>query len=174
MTVKHQSSTVVANADAVPAVVNNVGAGAAGNLREVTGSVVLTASQDADSTVRFVRVPTNAKIKQVRLDNQAQTDGDMAFGVYYPTTGPTAKADLAANAINVDFFADAVALDSIIQPTDITNQNAENTIDLWNQPLWQALGLASDPGGYFDIVGTVTGAITTGTGIVGISVAYVE
>lgn len=175
MSIEHVKSTPVTNADATPVVVNAIGAGAPGGLREVTGSLVIPASASADSTLRFVRVPTNAKVKRIVITSQAQAAGTVDVGVYYPTTGPTGKADLAANAIDQDFFATVVDLASAVQPTDITNESGTYTADKWNQPLWLAVGLASDPGGYFDIAATVkTTAITTGTGIAGLSVGFVE
>ena len=175
MAVKHQQSTQITNAQAVPVVPNNTGNGAGGKLVEITGSVVLVASQDAASTVRLVRVPTNAKVKRVVLTSQAQTQGTFDIGVYYPVDGPTGKPDLLANTIIAAFFASAIDLTSAYAPTDVTNESGTYTIDLWNQPLWKALGLASDPGGVFDIVATcVSAAVTTATGIMGLSVAYVE
>ena len=174
MTVKHQQSVAITNAQAVPVVPNNTGNGAGGKLVEVGASVVLVAASAQDSTIRFVRVPTNAKVKRVVLTTQTQTAGTIDFGVYYPVDGPTGKADLAANAISQAFFASAVTV-TALGATDITNESGSYTADLWNLPLWKALALASDPGGFFDIVGTVAATdITTGTGIIGISVAYVE
>ena len=175
MAVKHQQSTSITNRQATIVVPNPTGAGAGGKLINVSDSVVLAASQDAASTVRILRVPTNAKVKQVILVSQAQTQGTFDLGVYYPTDGPTGKADLLANTIISDFFAQDIDLTSAYGPTDVTSQSTQYTIDLWNKPLWQALALASDPGGEFDIVlSVVTTAVTTGLGIVGLSVNYVE
>lgn len=174
MALNHIKSTPIANADQPNLLVPNAsGVGAEGYLKEVGASIVAVAADSIDSTYRFVRVPTNAKVKRVRVTSQAQTAGAFDFGAYYPTTGLTAKADLAANAISQAFFASAVSFAAAVQPTDITNESGTYTADKWNQPLWQALGLASDPGGFFDIVGTVTTAVTTGTGIIGLSVEFV-
>jgi hypothetical protein len=175
MAVDHVKSTPITNSDATPVVANNTGGGAQGHLKEVTGSSVAVASSSADATYRFCRVPSNAKVKRVVITSEAQGAGKLDIGVYYPTTGPTGVADLAANAIDQDFFATVVDCASAVQPTDITNESGTYTIDKWNKALWDAVGLTSDPGGYFDIVGTVkTTAVTTGTGIWGLSVAYVE
>jgi hypothetical protein len=175
MTVKHQASTPISNANATPVVPNTTGEGGVGVLREVTGSVTLTATQDVDSTVRFVRVPSTAKIKAIVGTSAAQTAGKLDIGVYYPTIGTTGKADLAANAIDQDFFASAWDIASAVQPVDLTNESGTYTIDKWNQPLWQAVGLTTDPGGFFDIVGTcATTAITTAAAVVGLSVRYVD
>lgn len=174
MAVNHIKSTPIQNSEATIVVPNATGAGAAGPMREITGSIVAVAADSIDSTYRFVRIPTNAKVKRIRATSQAQGAGAFDFGVYYPTVGSTATADLAANAIDQDFFASAVSFASAVQPTEITNESGTYTADKWNQPLWQALGLAADPGGLgFDIVGTATTAVTTGTGIVGLSVEFV-
>ena len=174
MTVKHQQSTPITNAQAVPVVPNNTGNGAGGKLIEVSSSVVVVAASAVDSTLRICRVPTNAKVKRVWISSAAQAAGKFDIGVYYPVDGPTGKADLAANAIDQDFFASAVDCASAVE-SEITNESGVYTADLRNQPLWQALGIAADPGGMFDIVATVVATdVTTGTGILGLSVAYVE
>lgn len=175
MAVEHVKATPVSNLDATPVVPNTVGQGAPGNLREVSGFVTVPASASIDSTLRLVRVPTTAKVKQVILSSAAQADGNVDIGVYYPTTGRTAVADLAANAIDQDFFATAVALDSAIVGTDVTFEAGAGYLrSEINTPLWQALGLTADPGGFFDIAFTVQEAITTGAALAALSVRYVE
>jgi hypothetical protein len=173
MTVKHQQSTAITNLQTVPVVPNPTGAGAEGYMKTVDGYVTVAASQDVDSTIRFCQVPSNAKIKSVVIQSQAQTQAAVDVGLYYPTDGLTGKADLAANAIDQDFFASAVSLNSAVQPTGITNESGTYTADLQDQPIWKAVGLSTDPGGFFDIVGTVTTAVTTGTGIAGVRVDFV-
>lgn len=175
MTVDHVKSTPITNLDATPMVQNTNGEGGSGSLVNVSGSNVAVASSSVDATYRFVRVPTSAKIKRIAITSQAQAAGKLDIGVYYPTTGKTGKADLAANAVDQDFFATAVDCAAAVQPTDVTNESGTYTLDKWNKPLWEAVGLTTDPGGYFDIVGTVvTTAVTTGTGIWGLSVDFVE
>lgn len=173
MTVKHQQAVSITNRQATIVVPNATGAGAEGYLKNVGDSVVVVAASAADSTLRICRVPTNAKVKTVWLDSQAQGAGAFDVGVYYPVDGPTGKADLAANAISQAFFASAVDCSAAVSK-DITNESGTYTSDKWNQPLWQALGIATDPGGEFDIVATVkTTDVTTGTGILGIQVDFV-
>lgn len=174
MAVTHKLSTPVSNFDATPAVANTNGEGGRGSILNVTGSIVAAAADSIDSTYRFVRVVSTAKIKKVRVTSQAQGAGAIDIGVYYPTTGKTAKADLAANAISQAFFASAVSFASAVQPTDVTNESGTYTADKWNLPLWAAVGLTVDPGGFLDIVGTATTAMTTGTGIMGLDVDFVE
>lgn len=176
MTVKHTKSAAIILFDAtVPPITATAGEGGPASLKEVSGFLTVPGSAAVDSTLRFVRVPSTAKIKSVRYQTQAQAGSGtvLDIGVYYPTTGLTGLPDLAANAIDQNFFASAVGLENLVAPTDVTNESATYTADKWNQPLWQALGIATDPGGYFDIVGTVlTADVTTGTGIAGLSVTF--
>lgn len=173
MAVEHVKSTPVSNFDATPAVANTAGEGGPGYLRSVEGSLTVPASSSIDSTLRFVQVPTNAVIKNVRVTTAAQTVGVADFGVYYPVSGKTGVADLAANAIDQDFFASAVDLGTALPWTDITFEAGAGYLrSEINLPLWEALGLTSDPGGFFVIAATVTTAVTTGAGLAAVQVVY--
>lgn len=178
MAVDHVKSTGITNSDASPAVANTAGevGGAAPAKVVSSGSVVAVASSSQDATYQFVRVPSTAKIHAMWFESQAQAAGTIDFGLYYATDGLIGKATslLAAAAIDQDFFASAVAVTSLSQPTNIVNESGTNTAAKRVQPLWQAVGLTSDPGGNFDIVGTVVTAITTGTGIMGLTVLYTD
>lgn len=175
MAVEHVKSTPISNAEATPPVANLTGAGAAGYLREIGGYITAPASASVDSTFRAVRLPSTVKVKAIVINSQAQAAGKVDIGVYYPTAGPGAVADLAANAIDQDFFATAVDLASAVQPTDVTNESGTYTPAKQLQPLWQAIGLSADPRCMLDIVMTVvTTAVTTGTGQTGLSVRYVD
>ena len=175
MAIVHVKSTPVTNADATPVVPNTTGEGAKGYLVEVSGYVTIPASASDDSTLRFVRVPTTAKVKSVRFASEAQAAGACNIGVYYPTTGYTGVPDLVANTIDEAFFASAVALTSASGWTDVTHEaGAGYLLSEINTPLWQALGLTADPGGFFDIAMTLSTAVTTGLGVAALSVSYVD
>ena len=175
MAVEHVKTTSITNWDAVPAVSATAGQGGPGYVQEVSGYVTVPASASADSTFRLVRVPSDCVVKSVVISSEAQGAGTVDVGVYYPTSGKTGVADLVANAIDQDFFATVVDLASALAPTDVTFEaGAGNLRSEINTPLWQALGLSSDPGGFFDVVATVkTTAITTGTGVLAGSVRFV-
>lgn len=173
MAVDHVLSTSVTNREAVPQVTNSAGAGAAAPIQVIDDYVTAVASSSVDATYRLVRVPSTAKVKRITFESEAQAAGKFDIGVYYPVTGKTGVADLAANAIDQDFFATAVDCAALVLPTVITNESATYTLAKRKQPLWQALGLSADPGGYLDIVATVvTTAVTTGTGKLGVIVEY--
>ena len=76
-------------------------------------------------------------------------------------------------ATGSQFFASAIAVASAVPITNVTNESGNYTLAKRNQSLWQALGLASDPGGFFDIVAVVQTAVTTGLGRIGVRVQYV-
>jgi len=174
MGIVHVLSALITLLDTViPSNSATAGEGGPAHLKRTDGFLTVPASASADTTLRFVRVPSSCKVKRVELQSQAQTAGKVNVGVYYPILGLSGKADLVANAIDADFFASDVDLATAVQPTNITNESGTYTADLQVQPLWQALGIATDPGGYLDIVATVhTTDVTTGTGIAGISVEY--
>lgn len=177
MAVDHVKSTPITNLDATPIVPNTTGTGGAGALRHIQASATAVASSSADATYQFVRVPSNAKVKHLYFESEAQGAGKIDLGVYYATDGQGSKptALLAADAIDQDFFASVIDCASAVARADVVNESTTNTPAKRNQPLWQALGLSSDPGCMFDIVGTVkTTAITTGTGIMTVEAEYVE
>ena len=177
MAVDHVKSTPITNADASPPVANLSGAGAAGPLHNVQGYATAVASSSADATYQLVRLPSNAKVVRIMFESEAQTAGKFDIGCYYATDGRVhgkATALLAADAIDQDFFATVIDCASAVARTDITNESGTYTLDKREQPLWQALGLTSDPRGFIDIVATVkTTAVTTGTGKFGVSVDFI-
>lgn len=177
MAVDHVKTTPITNLDATPPVRNTSGEGGQGMLKNLQGSALAVASGSVDSTYQLVRLPSNAKVKRITFESAAQAAGKFDIGAYYATDGRYNRATslLAAAAIDQDFFATAIDCASAVAITDITNESGTNTIDKRNQPLWQALGLSTDPMCDIDIVATVvTTAITTGTGRLGVSVDFVE
>lgn len=178
MAVDHVKDGYLTNLDATPRIVPTSGKGAAGFLKNVEGSAVAVASSSADSTYQLVRVPSTAKIKRIIFESAAQGAGAFDIGLYYSTDGSRAASAtslLAAAAIDQDFFATVIDCASAVARTDITNDSGSYTIDKRDMPIWEAVGLTSDPGGNFDIVATVkTTAVTTGTGRLGVSVDYVD
>lgn len=176
MAVDHVKSATITNLDATPPVANTAGEGAAGRLQEIFGYATAVASSSADATYQLVRIPSNCKVKSIIFESEAQGAGKFDLGLYYATdgVGGHATALLAADAIDQDFFATIIDCASAVTPTEVVNESGTYTLDKRNQPIWQAVGLTSDPGGFFDVVATVkTTAVTTGTGKFGISLRYV-
>jgi hypothetical protein len=175
MSVDHVKSTFITNSDASPSVQNTAGEGGSSILNHVEGSAIAVASSSVDATYQLVRLPSNCKLKSLIFESAAQTAGKFDIGAYYATDGLGGRpaALLAAAAISQAFFAAAVDCASAVVRTDILNSAGNYTIDKRTQPLWQALGLSTDPGGNIDIVATVkTTAVTTGTGRFGLSASF--
>ena len=175
MAVDHVKSTFITNLDAAPVVPNTAGEGAPAPMITVEGYATVIASGSAGATYQLVRVPSNCKMKSLLFESAAQGAGAFSLGLYYATDGEGGKptALLLANSINATLFASQINCASAVVVTEEINQAGNFPISKRVQPLWQAAGLASDPGGYFDIVATVdTTAVTTGTGVIGARAVY--
>ena len=180
MAVDHVKATGITNMDTLnPRVRNTAGReGAPGQVVNIDdGYATAVASSSADATYQLVRIPSTAKVKHIVFESEAQTAGKFDLGLYYATDGSSASSAsslLAAAAIDQDFFATVIDCAAAVVRTDVTNESTTYTLDKRSQPIWQAVGLSSDPGGNFDIVATVkTTAVTTGTGKFGITVTWV-
>lgn len=176
MAVVHVKSAQITNLDASPIVPLTAGEGGPAKLKVIDGYATLTASATIDSTIQLVRVPSNAKIKKVFFETAAQTSGALDIGVYYATDGQGQKPAvlLASNAIDQDFFASAVVVTGTVAITDVTNESLTYTADKRVQPIWQAAGLTSDPGGSIDICATITTNTTTAAAVMGLTVFYTD
>lgn len=176
MTVDHVKSTPVTNLDATPRVPMAAGEGAPGYLQWTEGYATALASSSVDATYQLVRLPSNAKVKQIIFDSEAQTAGKFDIGGYYATDGSkidAATALLAAAAIDQDRFATAIDCAAAVVRTDILNESGTVAWNLRGKMLWEMLGLTADPACNIDIVATVvTTAVTTGTGKFGIAVGF--
>ncbi len=135
-------------------------------LRSAVGYVTAAAADDTSSRYRVCAVPSNAFVRAVYISSVAQGGSAAAdIGVYRATVDGGAVVD-------ADLFGSGVSLVSVVPRTDVTNESTNFTPALREQPLWQAAGLSSDPGGELDIVIAPTAALTNG-GIVSAEVQYV-
>jgi hypothetical protein len=175
MAIDHVKSASITNSDASPAVANTAGEGGSAPLKHVTGIAVGVAASDIGATYQLVRVPSTAIIKSIYFGTMTQGAGGMDIGVYYATDGLVGRPTslLAAAAIDQDFFASALVL-TVLTLQEAMLESGFYTPAKWNMPLWQALGLPSDPGGNFDICGTITTTVTTGGGSMALNVTYTD
>lgn len=166
MAIDNLKSTLITNRDNLPPILSNptlVG----GKIVEAIGSVTTGAADSAGSVYKMVPVQSNARVSSIVLQCAALGTGcTINCGVYNNT------ADGGA-AINATFFASGLDCHAALGPTDIINQSGTNTIALQEQPLWQALGLASDPGKQWDICLAVAVA-TAAAGLIGIKSRTVQ
>lgn len=164
-------STSITNLDAQPVIQNTSGQGAPDQLHAIDDSLTPTATgiATAASTYKMVRVPTTVKLKRLTLFADGQLDSNGAptltvkVGAFFSdsTVDGTAPAN-QGNVVNsgADFLA-AVAFGRSVGYQTIDALSALTQAKR-AQPLWQALGLTKDPGGYFDIVVSTVGPAATG------------
>jgi hypothetical protein len=169
MTTEALLSNAITNRNATPKVKNSPGTGGPSSLRDVQAYVTCSASMAATSTYRMLEVPSACYVRAVIIKSVGLGAGAFDVGIYRTTDDGGAIAASGSEA----FFGSAVSLASAAIGTDITNESTTNTMAKQSQPLWQAIGMASDPGGLLDFVLTVkTTDITTG-GAVALRVSYV-
>lgn len=165
-------TTLITNLDAIPAVSTTAGEGGPYEPKTVDAYLTTTSGKTVGSTYRMVRLKSTVKVKSIVWEAEAMTQGSFDIGGYYSdaTNDGTTVAN-QGTVIDADFFASAVSAASLVTPTDVTNESTTYTLDKRIQPLWQAIGLTSDPGGFIDIVLTSTNTITAGAKV-GIRVSY--
>jgi len=161
------NSTWIGNAVAVPPVMTNTSR-SMGNLKEACSVATVSATQASGDTIRMVRVPSNARISEVLLStDDATTAGAINIGVWQtvPNGGLVVDADL---------FASALALTGgPFQNSDQTFESGQYTFAESGLPLWDVIGLSTDPMIDYDIVCEVS---TTGNGMdtkIALKVRYV-
>lgn len=171
-------STAITSLNATPPVRSTAGIGAPGWLRTMTGKcAALTTAFTAGGILRMCRVPSNCFVVEVYWKADASTTTvDCDVGVYYSNAldGTTATNVAAADtAIDADFFASAVDMHTASTGgwTPITFESTTYTAAKIVQPLWQAIGLTSDPGGFLDICFTNT-STTSGAPVLSCRVDY--
>lgn len=173
-------STGITNLDAAPRVPNTAGrAGGVGRLVCVSDTLpAMTTGGTAGGIMRMIRVPSNCIVKKVAWANAATvTVVDCDVGLYYSDVADgTSAANVAASgtAISAAFFASAVDMKTLVTAwTEITFESGTYTPTKAVQPLWQAAGLSTDPGGFFDIAFTNT-STTNGAPVLSGYVEYVQ
>ena len=163
-------STAITNLDAVPPVRATAGLGGAGHVQSIYGTVVPVTAATAGSTYRMVRLPTSCSIKHVILDftgGGTITHFNMDITLYYSdqTLDEVGAASGDTGVVNslsttASLFASAIDLttDSTVGTFyEMTNVSNNYKPSARNKQLWDAAGLSSDPGGFFDVtIVTVT------------------
>lgn len=149
----------------------SAGFGAQGYLKSISGTLSTVSADATGSTYQLVRVPVNAVIKQVLFSAAAMSGGKFQLSVYYSDSTidgtQIANQGLIVPTNGAAFFASDIDCTSAVAQTDETFQNQATStayqLSAVNKRLWDALGLTTDPGGYFDIVAVChTTAVTTG------------
>lgn len=171
MTADALKSTSITNLDASPIVANTAPLGAQYNVKKIRDSVTPTAAGVADtgSKYKMVRVPTNIYLQHIHVfaDSALDTGGGSAalgidVGIYYSDSTvdgtPAAKQGLVVSGQTATIASNYLLKG---QTSAVNIEAGVWTEAKRTEPLWKAAGLASDPGGQFDIVVAVhTGANT--------------
>lgn len=171
-------SQSITNLDSTPVITNTSGEGASAPILEISDVVSPLSADAIGSTYSFVRVPTTAHIKSVKLySTGVATAGAAAFNVRFSDSQvdgtPTSLQGTIPqiSSANNNLFGAAVSI-LAVNGLDILYANITNyPYGSENQPVWAVLGYTADPGGFFDIVAIVTTAVTTG-GTLDLKVSY--
>lgn len=187
MAVVTTKSPSITNWDATPIFIPTTGEGVEGPLRAVTDNVTSVVGDSIASIYRFVRIPTNAKIKKVLLNIFTASTagaGDIEIAFSDSATDGT-QPSLAGGIVQITgpadnkLFVSAQALTSTQKQLDITFNNSFLAVHQ-NIPIWQVLvnlgatQFTADPGGFFDIVMKLTTAVTVTAGVISIECDFVE
>lgn len=158
------------------------GVGAAGRTVNHSDFVVATAGglASTSSTYKMVRLPSQSIVKSIALFTKAGLDSSTGLavdvGAYYSdSTIDGTPAALQGTLISANCFLANTAFGQSGAGSRIAGM-ANLDAALINVPLWQQVGLTSDPGGYIDVaiaVHTVVSGSATG-GNIGISLDTVN
>lgn len=174
-------SEALKNRDASPTVITNPTI-SKGNLKEAFG-VANTSDYGSDigaagTQLRLISLPSNARISRLEYARADIATSSMDVAAWYPTNIPQGGANapaasLAATLISSSAFKTAIAgLDGGDAWTDAMSASTP-TIAARSYPLWQLLGLSSDPEIDIDLGFTVRTAVNT-NGYVGLYAQYTE
>lgn len=160
MAVNNRSSAAITARDATPPTMsdpytNQLAKSAIGMIEAVNGDSI-------GSIYRICQIPSSAYVRDVLLSSDDIGTTTIAdIGVYYNT------ATSSGAVIDADFFGSAVSLkDGALSRSNVTHESGAYDIDDLEKPLWQALGLSSDPNCMLDIAATLTAAADAGGTIV--------
>lgn len=166
MAVVTTKSGPITDRDSTPKVLSDANV-SGGMLREAVGTIETANGDDIGSKYIMCSIPSNARVSQVLLycdDIGTTTLADI--GLYKNTADGGAVVD-------ADFFGSAVSLkDGALNGSDVTHESAVFGLEDIEKPVWEALGLSSDPSLIYDVVLTLTAA-SDAAGTVMLKVRYV-
>lgn len=164
MAVVNTKSNAITNADASPRVANSSYL-EAGLLRNSCGTVEVAAADSDGSVFRFVRLPSGARIKSIRVFADAITGGtSFDCGIYRNALDGGAVVDADAFASAVDLSAGSTSgVELVFEAQDIANIEKR---------LWEVAAATADPFYEYDICLTAN-TVGTAAGTISLSVDYV-
>ncbi|NWE46343.1 hypothetical protein [Pseudomonas gingeri] len=172
MAVVTLKSTAVTNSDALPQTLSPQRIDG-GRIRERVGVIEAGAADSIGSIYRLMRINSVDRVSRLLLSCDAITTAVGDIGIY------DISSVNAGAVVDADFFASAQPLTSALVNQDVTHEAdaADAGIGFGladvEKTLWQALGLASDPGKQYDVAITLTAA-ATGAGTVVLRLQYID
>lgn len=169
-------STFITNRDATPKVLTDAYI-AGGEVKAAYGFVKTGATDPAGSTYILASVPSNARLDSLDFQSDSLGSGcQVNVGAYYPSfipTGTGLSGSLANTAINSSVFASAQSCSNAVQKTQLITQSIIEP-NLQEQPLWQMIGLTTDPGPelFIDLVVSVK-VVTAAAGYCALNAKYI-
>lgn len=181
MGIVQTKSATITNRDASPPVIND-GRLERGTLKSAVGSVAVGAADSATSYYPLVALPSTAMVRAIYLTCPAGMTALVGHhGVFKntkasggSTTGVPAFGSVGSGSDILFAAASALVMSAVKARVDVTDVSGTYPTNLREQPLWQAAGLAADPGGTFDIGIVVDVANSGAAGRVGFEVQYVD
>lgn len=123
-------------------------------LYDQTDTVEVTNGDSIGSKYILGSVPSSASMRELIVLCDAITSAAADFGLYRTTADGGAVVD-------ADFFGSAVSIATAITlGTNVLHESGVLDIANLAKPLWQILGLTSDPQLMYDVVATLTAAAT--------------
>ena len=136
-------------------------------LYDQADTVEVTNGDSIGSKFILGSVPSSASMRELVILCDAITTAAADFGLYRTTQDGGA-------AVDADLFGSAVSLAAAITTgTNILHESGVLDIANLAKPLWQVLGLSSDPQLMYDVVATLTAAATA-TGTLTARISYAQ
>lgn len=164
MATANTKSTVITNLDATPPTINS-GYLAGARVHEAVGVVSVAAADDDSSVYRVARLPSNARVTSVKIQNTAITGGTAYVVGLYDIYGVNSAAIIGSG-------------NQLVTTKDLSSANASPTESLTvsaanaEKRLWELLSLSSDPGKMYDVC--LTGnTVGSGAGTIAVRIQYV-
>ena len=123
------------------------------------GLVTAVSGDSIGSKYMFTSVPSSALVSSVLVScPDIGTTGTMDLGLYQTTENGGAVVDADFFKAAIDVHSGALTKSEVLFGNQVTVANAEKR-------LWEVLGLAADPGVFYDVVGTLAAAQDAGGAI---------
>ena len=131
-----------------------------------------TTGKTSPSYYGFFRIPSGCVVESCKLTNDALSTSVTADIGLYEISNPFAPVTTAGSVADASqYFGAGVSLVAAATKTEQLIQGSWTTRAKMMQPVWQILGLATDPVREYDVVVTSDATITAG-GVIVLEISY--